>query len=100
MIERLFERGVVRRMGAREIRADSTENLRVSLMRLSAMTPMRMLELGTMSDRASALRAAALDDLGVAARVLQRDRVVMDHGPATPGTRPYSLAASSSQRNT
>jgi len=99
MIGRLFERGVVLRMGAREIRADSTRDLRATLMGLSAVTPARMAELGVMSDRALALRAAALDELGarVSAALAQRDADAADllarlHTEDTPLDRHWADA--------
>jgi hypothetical protein len=64
MIRRLFERGVRLRMGSREIRAGSARELLATLIGLSAVTPARMAELAAMGDRALALRASALDDLG------------------------------------
>ncbi len=60
---RLFDRGVVLRLGAREIRAASAEALRASLAGQAAVNPARMAELGALDDHALGARAAALEDL-------------------------------------
>lgn len=104
MIGRLFDRGVVLRMGSREIRAGSSRELRAALMGLSAVTPARMAELGAMGDRALALRASALDDLGarVTASLAQRDAdpaslLARLHAEDTPLDRHWADALSSAR---
>ena len=60
MIARLFDRGVVLRMGAREIRAGTTGSLRSTLTAYAALNAARITELGKLADAQLAAHATWL----------------------------------------
>jgi hypothetical protein len=60
VIGRLFDQGVVLRMGTRELRANSTQSLRSELSGHAAVSATRMTELGNFADSELAAHAAGL----------------------------------------
>jgi hypothetical protein len=63
MISRLFDRGVVLRLGTGELRAGSSQDLRSKLTGLAAVSAMRMTELGNLTDAELEAHAAGLATL-------------------------------------